>query len=339
MSAPVALAPPHRLTVEAFLDYGEPDRRYELVRGIPVEMPPPTELHQIIIAALFHMFCRAIAERGLPYEVVQLGLQTEADTVRIPDGLVYRKVDGVRVSDERRSGVVWLELKTVVVAVEVVSTNRRDDYVVKLEEYARRGIGEYVIVDVKQGQIVVHRHPVVADGVYGEVRVYRRGEAFVLEGLGGAAFEVGPLLDGKTAGELAREEVERLRAEAAARRTAEALAEAERQAKEAERQARLDAETRAEAERQAKEAERQARLDAETRAEAERQAKEAERQARLDAETRAEAERQAKEAERQARLDAETRAEAERQARAQLEAELARLRADRQPTPDNPPQP
>ncbi|QUW01944.1 Uma2 family endonuclease [Chloracidobacterium validum] len=300
MSAPVALAPPHRLTVEAFLDYGEPDRRYELVRGIPVEMPPPAERHQVIIAALFHLFCRAIAERGLPYEVLQLGLQTEVDTVRIPDGLVYRKADGRGGSDERRSGVVWLEEETVVVAVEVVSANRRDDYVVKLEEYARRGIGEYVIVDVKQGQVVVHRHPVVADGVYGEVRVYRRGEAFVLEGLGGAAFEVGPLLDGKTAGELAREDVERLRAEAAARRNAEVRAEAERQAK----------------------------LDAEARAEAERRAK-------LDAEARAEAERQAKEAERQARLEAEARAEAERQARAQLEAELARLRAQVQASPDD----
>ncbi|MFQ3591034.1 MAG: Uma2 family endonuclease [Chloracidobacterium sp.] len=321
MSAPVVTAPPRRLTVEEFLTYGQDDdRRCELVRGIPVEMPPPSERHQLIITALLHLFNRAIAERGLLYEAVQLGLQTEVDTIRIPDVLVYQKLADASAGLDARSGIVWLAQDTAVVAVEVVSTNRRDDYVVKLEEYARRGLGEYVIVDVGKEQVVVHRRPVVEDGKYGEVRVYRRGEAFGLEGLGGATFEVEPLLGGGTASKLVRAEVERLWAEEAARLEAESRAEAERRAKleaearaEAERQAKLEAEARAEAEGQAK-------LEAEARAEAERQAK-------LEAEARAEAERQAKEAEQQARLEAEARAEAERQARTQLEAELARLRA------------
>ncbi|MFQ3589105.1 MAG: Uma2 family endonuclease [Chloracidobacterium sp.] len=312
MSAPVVLAPPRRLTLEEFLAYGEPDRRYELVRGIPVEMPAPSKRHQAIVTALLTRFNWVIAERDLPYTATVLGVQTETDTVRIPDIVVCHKAVGDPRTPEAADGVVRLALAAAVLVVEVTSTNWRDDYEAKRTEYGRRGIGEYVIVDTRQDRVVVCRRPVVGEGRYAEVLTYGSGEVMSLEALGGVAIAVDGVLGGETADEVARAEVERLAAERSARLDAEARAAAEHQAK-------LDAETRAEAERQAK-------LDAEARAAAERQAK-------LDAEARAAAERQAK-LDAEARMQAaEARAEAERQARAALEAELARLRAQHQASP------
>ncbi|QUW02796.1 Uma2 family endonuclease [Chloracidobacterium validum] len=324
MSAPVVLAPPRRLTLEEFLAYGEPDRRYELVRGIPVEMPAPSKRHQAIVTALLTRFNWVIAERDLPYTATVLGVQTETDTVRIPDIVVCHKAVGDPRTPEAADGVVRLALAAAVLVVEVTSTNWRDDYEAKRTEYGRRGIGEYVIVDTRQDRVVVCRRPVVGEGRYAEVLTYGSGEVMSLEALGGVAIAVDGVLGGETADEVARAEVERLAAERSARLDAEARAAAEHQAK-------LDAETRAAAERQAK-------LDAEARIQAAEARAETERQAKLDAEARAEAERQARAVERQARLDAEARAETERQARAQLEAELARLRAQRLGSSDLPPE-
>ena len=244
VSAPVARAQPHGLTLEEFLTYGEPNRRYELVRGVPVEMPPPIELHQLIIAALMARFERAIAAHNLPYEAVPFGLQTEETTVRMPDLVVYQPTPGKTPLTGTEKGIVWLTLDVVVVVVEVVSTNWQDDYVVKRAEYARRGVREYVIVDAGKEQVVVHRQPVVVEGVYGEVVTYRRGEVLALEGLGGATFEVGAMLE-ETASELVRAELAQLQAEQSARLEAEDRAEAEHRAK-------LEAEARAEAERLAR---------------------------------------------------------------------------------------
>ncbi|MDW8217537.1 MAG: ABC transporter permease subunit [Acidobacteriota bacterium] len=49
MSAPSTATPPRLMTFEEFLDYGEPGVRYELVDGVPVEMPQPNKRHQWIV--------------------------------------------------------------------------------------------------------------------------------------------------------------------------------------------------------------------------------------------------------------------------------------------------
>lgn len=51
MSTP-SVAPPRLMTLEEFLDYGEPGVRYELVEGVPVETPQPNKRHQLMVLAL-----------------------------------------------------------------------------------------------------------------------------------------------------------------------------------------------------------------------------------------------------------------------------------------------
>ncbi|MCS7081141.1 MAG: Uma2 family endonuclease, partial [Chloracidobacterium sp.] len=163
-------------------------------------------------------------------------------------------------ADEEEAGVVRVGVP-VVLAVEVASESRRDDYGKKREAYARRGVEVYVVVDRRRRCMVVYGRPDVVTGRYVEEKTYQEGEEVELEALGGCRLPVSEVLAGVFAEDLQRAELERLLAEQAAREAAEARAEAERQAK-------LEAEARAEAERQAK-------LEAEARAEAERRAKEA----------------------------------------------------------------
>ncbi len=339
MSSPSTVTPPATpMTIEEFLVYAERDGFFELVRGVPVEVAPPGFKHQLIEQALLMYLMRAIAERNLPYiAMLETGVQTEPLTVRVPDLLVCRqqtaenKLAAYRATQQ--DDVLRLN-DDVLLAIEVASKNWRQDYGVKRREYARRGIGEYVIVDEKRKQVIVNRDPDVEQGKYREEKVYVPGTVFELAALEGYPLETSVVLTPIWTGEVIRQEIARLEAEQQARLEAEARAkEAEAQAA-AEQQARLEAEARAkETEVRAKEAEAQATAEQQARLEAETRAKEAEARAK-ETEVRAkEAEAQAA-AEQQARLEAEARvkeaearAAAEQQARAALLDELARLRA------------
>ncbi|MCS7080549.1 MAG: Uma2 family endonuclease [Chloracidobacterium sp.] len=273
MSTPLTATPPRLMTFEEFLDYGEPDVRYELIEGVPVEMPQPNKAHQLIVLALAAYLTRAISEKRLPYVVTLLGVQIDEYMALIPDLVVCRREDAALGADEEEAGVLRVGV-SVVLVVEVASENWRDDYGKKREAYARRGVEVYVVVDRRRRCIVGYGQPDVATGRYLEERTYIEGEVVELEALGGCRLPVSEVLAGVFAEDLQRAELERLLAEQAAKEAAEArLKEAEARA-EAERQAKFEAEARAEAERQAKlEAEARAQ-EAEARAAAERQAKE-----------------------------------------------------------------
>ncbi len=304
MSSPSTVTPPATpMTIEEFLVYAERDGFFELVRGVPVEVAPPGFKHQLIEQALLMSLMRAIAERNLPYiAMLETGVQTEPLTVRVPDLLVCRqqtaesKLAAYRATQQ--DDVLRLN-DDVLLAIEVASRNWRQDYGVKRQEYARRGIGEYVIVDEKRERVIINRDPDAEQGKYREEKVHVPGTVFELAALGGYPLETSVVLTPIWTGEVIRQEIARL---------------------EAEQQARLEAEARAkEAEAQAKEAEAQAAAEQQTRLEAEIRAKEAEAQAAAGQQARLEAEARAKEA--------EARAAAEQQAKAALLDELARLRA------------
>ncbi len=297
MSSPSTVTPPATpMTIEEFLVYAERDGFFELVRGVPVEVAPPGFKHQLIEQALLVSLMRAIAERNLPYiAMLETGVQTEPLTVRVPDLLVCRQQTAesklAAYSATQQDDVLRLP-DDVLLAIEVASKNWRQDYGVKRQEYARRGIGEYVIVDEKRKQVIVNRDPDVEQGKYREEKVYVPGTVFELAALEGYPLETAVVLTPIWTSEVIRQEIARLEAEQQARLEAEAQAAAEQQA-------RLEAEARAkEAEAQVKEAEAQSA---------------AEQQARLEAEARAK--------------EAEARATAEQQSRAALLDELARLRA------------
>ncbi|MDW8217147.1 MAG: Uma2 family endonuclease [Acidobacteriota bacterium] len=189
MSAPLTATPPRLMTFEEFLDYGEPGVRYELIEGVPVEMPQPKKAHQLIVLALAAYLTRAISEKGLPYVVTLLGVQISEHMALIPDLVVCRREDAALGADEEEAGVVRVGVP-VVLAVEVASENWRDDHGKKREAYARRGVAVYVVVDRRRRCMVVYGRPDVVTGRYLEEKTYREGEVVVLEALGGCGLPV-----------------------------------------------------------------------------------------------------------------------------------------------------
>jgi Uma2 family endonuclease len=135
------------ITFAEFLEWKPENGRYELHKGIIVEMQPTGD----------HELVRAFLIRELNFEIRRLNLACS-----IPSQALVKAVD-------KKSGYItdvlvlnipnlvneplWKKSSTVVQAesipliVEVVSTNWRDDYFLKFGEYEEIGIPEYWIVD------------------------------------------------------------------------------------------------------------------------------------------------------------------------------------------------
>jgi Uma2 family endonuclease len=137
------------VTFDEFLDW-YPDNseyRYELHRGVIVQMPNETGLHSQVGGFLgleIGINCRS---NKLPYFVPRkCTVKTEDDTGYDPDIIV---LSSEAIKHEPR----WLKGSTiemgssVILIVEIVSTNWRDDYLTKAANYEAMGIPEYWIVD------------------------------------------------------------------------------------------------------------------------------------------------------------------------------------------------
>ncbi|MDA0266889.1 MAG: Uma2 family endonuclease [Cyanobacteria bacterium] len=137
------------LSFDDFIDW-YPDHsgcRYELRRGVIVEMPKPRGKHSEIAGFVIKTLNRAIDELQAPYCIPrECIIKTDADTGYEPDVAV---IDRPCLTHERRweSASVIEQGKSVKLVVEVVSTNWRDDYALKLSDYERLGIEEYWILD------------------------------------------------------------------------------------------------------------------------------------------------------------------------------------------------
>lgn len=142
---PQAVAPP--LSFLEFLETN-PDNgnRYELVNGERVQLMA-TRAHDDVADFIYDAFRDQVKRFNLDYKISRFAsVKTRRD-----DGLVQGRTPDVSVIDR----AVWtadpqayaaLE-EPIQLAVEVSSTNWRDDYLYKLAEYETLGILEYWIVD------------------------------------------------------------------------------------------------------------------------------------------------------------------------------------------------
>ena len=140
-----AIAPPL-----SFLDFlettPEDGNRYELVNGERVQLMA-TRAHDDVADFIYDAFRDQVERDQLNYKVSRFAsVKTRRD-----DGLVQGRTPDVSVINK----TVWaadpkayaaLE-EPIQLAVEVSSTNWRDDYLYKLAEYEALGILEYWIVD------------------------------------------------------------------------------------------------------------------------------------------------------------------------------------------------
>lgn len=153
-------SPTKNLTLEEYLTYDDgTDNRYELVNGELVMVPLPTADHSDEIDLLLEVFRAEISQQKIPRIAkrdvgVYIGKspKTGRDYSRTPDVCILLSEDWAKLKAEKRAAV----LRTVpLMVVEVVSTNRKDDYVDKLQEYQRLGIPEYWIVNLRDSKVSV----------------------------------------------------------------------------------------------------------------------------------------------------------------------------------------
>ncbi|MDX2242638.1 MAG: Uma2 family endonuclease [Leptolyngbyaceae cyanobacterium bins.302] len=139
---------PKRTTFDQFIDwYPESSEcRYELRRGVIIETPKPRGKHSEIAGFVLKQLNNAIDEAQkcyfTPKECI---VKTDDDTGFEPDVTI---LDRASLANEPRweSSSVIEHGSSVVLAVEVVSTNWKDDYSVKVVDYEAIGIPEYWVV-------------------------------------------------------------------------------------------------------------------------------------------------------------------------------------------------
>lgn len=118
--------------------------RYELERGVLIEMTPPTWLHLAIAKFLERTFDREIERLGHSWEAFrEPGQQTSAISSRVPDVAVVPKE---AIADSFGEAAILTVAAILLVEVVSESTAVRD-YREKVAEYQAKGIRESWIVD------------------------------------------------------------------------------------------------------------------------------------------------------------------------------------------------
>ncbi len=146
-----------RMTFEEFIEwYPQDGKRYELYRGAVREMMPIGD-HEFACSFLSEELTLEKRNRYPNYLISRMCLLKPemAETGFIPDVVVIDRRELVNEPLWQKSSVIQ-NGKTVPLVIEVVSTNWRDDYAVKLAEYEAMGIAEYWIVDYRALGAVRH---------------------------------------------------------------------------------------------------------------------------------------------------------------------------------------
>jgi Uma2 family endonuclease len=162
--------------------------RYELHRGVVVEMTKPRGKHSKVAGNLAFDVGAAIRQAGLPYFIPKECIVRSIDGISgyEPDIIV---LDESALVDEPRweSGSILTLGKSIKLIVEVVSTNWKVDYTLKLADYETLGIQEYWIADYAAlgGRLHIGFPKQPTFSVYSlideeyEVRRFRAGETIV----------------------------------------------------------------------------------------------------------------------------------------------------------------
>jgi Uma2 family endonuclease len=122
--------------------------RYELHNGEIVEMAQPVGEHEEVKGFLTIEISVEIKHLGLPYSIPNQVIvrPPEKDSGYFPDLLVLNRANLVNEALWKKESILSLGA-SIPLAIEVVSTNWRDDYYLKYGDYEEMGIAEYWIVD------------------------------------------------------------------------------------------------------------------------------------------------------------------------------------------------
>jgi Uma2 family endonuclease len=139
------------LTFEEFLNWDDgTGRSFELVNGIAMPLMEPNAKHEDVVDGLCSLLvnhCKSLDLPYIPRQGKQIRLSSskgENESSRKADVVVFARDEWQRMRQNSSSAAAYIAPPLV---IEVVSTNWRDDYRIKLNEYETLGILEYWIVD------------------------------------------------------------------------------------------------------------------------------------------------------------------------------------------------
>jgi Uma2 family endonuclease len=171
----------HRMVEAGIL--GEDDH-VELLEGVMVQMTPQGPRH----AKLIRRLCDPTFSRVSPDHVVQcqLPLTIGDDSEPEPDVSIVRRADAA--SDTNHP-------TTASLVFEVSGESLQNDRLTKSALYASAGIPEYVIVNVEQECLEVHRDPDSASRRYRTLVTLAGDQVFESSAAPGFAFRVSALFE------------------------------------------------------------------------------------------------------------------------------------------------
>jgi len=122
--------------------------RYELHNGDIIEIVQPEGKHAEVTGFLTVEIGVEINNLRLPYGIPNQVIvrPPEKDSGYVPDVLVLNRANLVNETLWQKQSILSLGA-SIPLAIEVVSTNWRDDYYLKYADYEEMGIPEYWIVD------------------------------------------------------------------------------------------------------------------------------------------------------------------------------------------------
>ncbi|MEE3719386.1 Uma2 family endonuclease [Tumidithrix elongata RA019] len=182
------LAKTELMTFTEFVEWKPENRLYELHDGVIVEMPQPVGKHEQVKGFLATELVFEYRKANLPYFLPSQAFVKvpEAESAYLPDILILNTSNLVNEPLWESQSTVT-QGASIVIAIEVVSTNWRVDYFTKVNDYEEMGIPEYWIVDYlglggrrfignpKQPTILVHE---LIDGEY-QVTAFRGDERVI----------------------------------------------------------------------------------------------------------------------------------------------------------------
>ena len=140
---------PKLLTFNEFIEwYPNDGKRYELHRGVIVEMAPPTGAHEKVVGFIARKLTVEFDRLNLPYTIPKTALvkTPSAESTYSPDVLLLN-LDNLDNEPLFQKESTVSQAASVPIVIEVVFTNWRDDYYNKLRDYEEMGIPEYWIAD------------------------------------------------------------------------------------------------------------------------------------------------------------------------------------------------
>ncbi len=122
--------------------------KYELHKGVIVEMPPPNGKHEGVIGFLAAQITFQFMQMKLPYRIPKTAFVKipQTETLYSPDILV-QNYDNVKNESLWDKQPILCSPLSIPLVVEIVSTNWQDDYYSKFGDYEKMGIPEYWIAD------------------------------------------------------------------------------------------------------------------------------------------------------------------------------------------------